>query len=231
MHSCNCGQPQINECTGNTAVSRVVPRGAWWSYGRKPRCGPCPDCLGFQRTSAEKGSGGCGGIVRLLPERNWPCLSMRADPHLRVKAFSYRFVMPCRRHCSRLVRECISSGAPQCFLAKAPGETPRHALSFSLREAFIAGRCQKRNDFWVFGQGETEESRWGGGKKNKNALYRNPLDVSFFLPLHTNTIPLASVTGPAFLNSQPFFFFFLPACHSLCWKIRLSLQPGIKAQS
>lgn len=55
----------------------------------------------------------------------------------------------------------------------------------------------------------------GEGKKKKNALYRNPLDVSFFLPLHTNTIPLASVTGPAFLNSQPFFFFsfYQPVTH------------------
>lgn len=63
--------------------------------------------------------------------------------------------------------------------------------------------------FGFLDRGRQKKAAGEGGKKNKNALYRNPLDVSFFLPLHTNTIPLASVTGPAFLNSQPFFFFFL----------------------
>lgn len=142
MHSCNCGQPQINECTGNTAVSRVVPRGAWWSYGGKLRCGPCPDCLGFQRTSAEKGSGGCGGIVRLLPEWNWLCLSVRADPHLRVKAFSYRFVMPCRRYCSRLVRECISSGT--VLPCESPRRDSKTCPQFLIEGSFHRGQMPKK---------------------------------------------------------------------------------------
>lgn len=137
--------------------------GAWWSYQRKLRYGPCPDCLGFQRMSAEKGSGGCGGIVRLMPERNGPCLSMRADPHLRVKAFSYRFVMPCRRYCSRLVRECISSGTV------LPCESPRGESKtcpwFLIEKSFYRREMPKKKlllGFWTRGE---EESHWVWGEK------------------------------------------------------------------
>lgn len=161
-----------------------------------------------------------------------PFLSMRADPHLRVKAFSYRFVMPCRRYCYRLVRECISSGT--VLPCESPQRESKTCPWFLIEKSFYRkADAKKEMTFGFFGQGEKEESHWGVGEKNKNALYRNPLDVSF-LPLHTNTIPLASVTGPAFFNSQPFFsfFFYQPVTHCagksdflFSWGSKLKAQP------
>lgn len=148
-------------------------------------------------------------MVRWLGWERGPCFSERADPHPQVKAFSYQLVMPCHHYCSRLVRECISFRLWYSASCKSPQRDSRHALGFSLRKAFLAGRCQKRNDLGFWGRGAIER-----GWKNKNVLCRNPLEFFFFL-LHTNTIPSASVTARFFSVPDPFFFFFFLASLSL----------------
>lgn len=78
---------------------------------------------------------------------------------------------------------------------------------------------------------------WTGGERRK------PLGSGEKIRTHCIVTPWTSPSYPCTqiqslwpqslgrLFSIPNLFFFLPACHSLCWKIRLSLQLGIKAQS
>lgn len=118
--------------------------------GGKPRCGLCPVCLTFQRKSAEKGNEGCGWMAGRLDRRagveqagrDGPRLIKRPDPVPRVRAFSYRLVMPCHRHCPPACPGIyLLPSLVRCFLQKPPERlrtclSPSHPLCLSLRKAF-----------------------------------------------------------------------------------------------
>lgn len=182
--------------------------------------------------SAGRGNEGCGEMAgwrdwRERMEqggRDGPCLIKRSEACPPVRAFSYRLVMPCHHHCSQLVRESISSVSGTVLPAKPPERlqtslSPLHPLCPSLRKR---PRWQLPRKKWLRVRGFKERS-WKMRMCGAVSTPSQPLSFFFFPLSGTHTIPLARLFPSPNLFSL--------ARHSLCRKIRLSLQLGIKAPS
>lgn len=176
--------------------------------------------------SAEKGNEGCGRMVRAQSEWNRLVETVhgtsRAWPPSLRRSFliliSYAVSPPLFPACPGIH---LLLSLLQCF-PQAPRDH-RHALALRIEKSFLPCSRQERIDF-------RGVCLWGGGQKE--GVEKWECAVPFFSALFT----------PAY--TQFFFFFFAlvtawlfsvptlsPTRHSLCRKIRLSPQSGIKAQS
>lgn len=71
----------------------------------------------------------------------------------------------------------------QCFLCESPRRDSKTCPRFLIEAGLSSRERQKRNDFWIFGQGVTEESHWGeGGKKIRTHCIVAPWTAPSFYP-------------------------------------------------
>lgn len=86
--------------------------------------------------------------------------------------------------------------------------------------------------FLDVGRQKKAAGEWGEGSGEvRTHCIVTPWTSPFSYPCTQTQSPWPQSLARLFSIPNLFFFPFLPACHSLCWKIRLSLQSGIKAQS